>query len=100
MQRSVWRCSLYTRPEGLLLYSVVTSEIFNLQHDRQFVHQIEIKATPSGGVVNGSRKTKKTTIADHSLKSATVPPKIAYEPTIKDKMCCKAITFMKVGPNC
>lgn len=64
-------------------------------HIRPFDNQIEIKATPSGGVVNGSRKTKKPSAADHTLKGA--PPKIPYEPTIKDKMCFKAITFMKVG---
>lgn len=70
--------------------------------------KIEIKAMPSGGLINsaGGRKAAATTTAaattkklspqiDNSYKSFALPPKIPYEATVKDKMCFKAVTFMK-----
>lgn len=33
---------------------------------------------------------------DTTYRSFAMPPKIPYEATAKDKMCFKAVTFMKV----
>lgn len=59
--------------------------------------QIQIKAMPANGV-NGNRKGKRLSQVDNLnvCKGDMIPPRIPYEPTNKDKMCFKAITFMKV----
>lgn len=66
---------------------------------RKFAFQIEIKATPSGGVVFGGRKIKRTSQIEHCYKGMPLPPKVPYELTTRDKMCFKAITFMKAYQN-
>lgn len=58
--------------------------------------KIEIKAVPAGAIINGARKTRPTQPAEPcSLGGVPLPPKVSYESTIKEKMCFKAITFMK-----
>lgn len=50
--------------------------------------------------VNGNRKGKRLSQIDfNAYKGVSMPPRIPYEPTTKDKMCFKAITFMKVEFN-
>lgn len=93
--RSIRGYCLHSRFEGthFIISSIVA---LHFTAKNICVHQIEIKATPSGGLINGARKIKKVTPLDHSTyKGITAPPKIPYEPTIKDKMCFKAVTFMK-----
>lgn len=52
---------------------------------------------PAGAVVNNGRKMRRISCSDSTaLGGVTPPPRINYEPTIKEKMCFKAITFMKV----
>lgn len=59
--------------------------------------QIQIKATPSVSGTNANRKSKRLSNYDNStFKGMTMPPRVPFEPTNKDKMCFKAITFMKV----
>lgn len=53
--------------------------------------KVEMKACPSDNPVNGNRKSKRLSVMD-PVESI---PKLPYEPTIKDKVCYKAITFMK-----
>lgn len=48
---------------------------------------------PAVNGLNGNRKGKRLSQIDMKLN----PPRIPYEPTNKDKMCFKAITFMKVS---
>lgn len=58
--------------------------------------KIEIKAVPAGAVINGARKARQTQPTEPcSLGGVPLPPKVSYESTVKDKMCFKAITFMK-----
>lgn len=62
-----------------------------------YLNQIQIKAMPTVNGVNGNRKGKRLSQVDlNTYKGVSMPPRIPYEPTIKDKMCFKAITFMKV----
>lgn len=61
------------------------------------MQQIQIKAMPTVNGVNGNRKGKRLSQVDLNVyKGVAMPPRIPYEPTNKDKMCFKAITFMKV----
>lgn len=61
------------------------------------VIQIQLKAIPSVNGLNGNRKGKRLSQIDlNAYKGVVMPPRIPYEPTNKDKMCFKAITFMKV----
>lgn len=53
--------------------------------------KVEMNASPSDNSVNGNRKSKRLSVLEHGGSI----PKVPYEPTIKDKMCYKAITFMK-----
>lgn len=47
--------------------------------------------------LNGNRRGKRLSQIDVSAdKGINIPPRIPYEPSNKDKMCFKAITFMKV----
>lgn len=90
--RSVRRSCIHPRSQGTIFKLVPIYKTY--KHSNL---QIEIKATPSGGIINSGRKSKKVTShIDNSYKSFALPPKIPYEPTIKDKMCFKAVTFMKV----
>lgn len=60
--------------------------------------KIQIKASPSVNGLNGNRKGKRLSQADAFVcKGMAMPPRIPYEATVKDKMCFKAITFMKVN---
>lgn len=59
--------------------------------------KIQIKTSPTVTGPNGNRKGKRSSQADLSAyKGVPIPPRIPYEPTVRDKMCFKAITFMKV----
>lgn len=53
--------------------------------------KVEMNASPSETTTNGNRKSKRLSV----VESTGSVPKIPYEPTVKDKMCYKAITFMK-----
>lgn len=60
--------------------------------------KIEIRATPAGvATVGGKPNTASAATAKaHAFaQNQPLPPKLPYEPTIKDKMSFKAITFMK-----
>lgn len=59
--------------------------------------KVEIKVSPSGGSVNGGKKGRSTPeeFSNTLYGGIPNPPRISYEPTIRDKMCFKAITFMK-----
>lgn len=60
--------------------------------------KIQIKASPTVNGPNGNRKGKRLSQADLiAYKGMPMPPRIPYEPTIKDKISFKAITFMKVS---
>lgn len=62
------------------------------------MHQIQIKAVPSLNGGCGNRNMKRLSSTDsYYLKGIRPPPRIPFEPTKKDKMCFKAITFMKVN---
>lgn len=62
--------------------------------------QVEIKAIPTGSAGNGNIKMRRASYSDHvSLGGVAAPPRTSYEPTFKDKMCFKAITFMKPYAN-
>lgn len=53
--------------------------------------KVEMKASPSDNTANGNRKSTRLSVMDTGGQM----PKLPYEPTLKDKMCYKAITFMK-----
>lgn len=53
--------------------------------------KVEMKANPCDNSVNGNRKSTRLSVVD---PNGTVP-KVPYEPTLKDKVCYKAISFMK-----
>lgn len=58
--------------------------------------KVEMYASPSdNGVGNGSRKSKRFSSMEHLQNNLVEVPKVPYEPTVKDKVCYKAITFMK-----
>lgn len=53
---------------------------------------------PSVNGLNGNRKGKRSSQVDlNAYKGVAMPPRVPFEPTNKDKMCFKAITFMKVS---
>lgn len=53
--------------------------------------KVEMNASPSDTTTNGNRKSKRLSV----IEGTGPVPKIPYEATVKDKMCYKAITFMK-----
>ncbi|XP_067640218.1 E3 ubiquitin-protein ligase highwire isoform X3 [Eurosta solidaginis] len=62
--------------------------------------KVEIKAIPTGASGNGNIKMRRGSCNDNtSYGGVPPPPRVNYEPTIKDKMCFKAITFMKPYGN-
>lgn len=60
---------------------------------------MEIKAIPTGSVGNGNVKVRRASQSDTYFGGVAPPPRQNYEPTIKEKMCFKAITFMKPFNN-
>lgn len=53
---------------------------------------------PTVNGLNGNRKGKRLSQIDmNAYKGVPMPSRIPYEPINKDKMCFKAITFMKVS---
>ncbi|XP_053950715.1 E3 ubiquitin-protein ligase highwire-like [Anastrepha ludens] len=62
--------------------------------------KVEIKAIPTGASGNGNIKMRRGSYTDNtSYGGVSPPPRLNYEPTIKEKMCFKAITFMKPYGN-
>ncbi|XP_030378381.1 E3 ubiquitin-protein ligase highwire [Scaptodrosophila lebanonensis] len=67
--------------------------------------KVEIKAIPTGPSGNGNMKMRRVSCADgvsaggHLGGGVVPPPRLNYEPTTKEKMCFKAITFMKPYTN-
>ncbi|XP_054087808.1 E3 ubiquitin-protein ligase highwire isoform X1 [Zeugodacus cucurbitae] len=62
--------------------------------------KVEIKAIPTGASGNGNIKMRRGSYTDNtSYGGVPPPPRLNYEPTIKEKMCFKAITFMKPYGN-
>uniref|UniRef100_A0A1B0CBG1 RCR-type E3 ubiquitin transferase n=2 Tax=Lutzomyia longipalpis TaxID=7200 RepID=A0A1B0CBG1_LUTLO len=55
--------------------------------------RVEITAIPVEATGHGSRKMRRMSFL--TSNDLAPPPKIPYEPTMKDRMCYKAITFMK-----
>lgn len=60
---------------------------------------MEIKAIPTGSSGNGNIKVRRASQSDTYYGGIAPPPRQNYEPTIKEKMCFKAITFMKSYNN-
>ncbi|XP_011290756.1 E3 ubiquitin-protein ligase highwire [Musca domestica] len=61
--------------------------------------KVEIKAIPTGSMGNGNVKLRRASQSDTYFGGVAPPPRQNYEPTIKEKMCFKAITFMKPYNN-
>lgn len=57
--------------------------------------KVEMKASPSDNSANGNRKSTRLSVLDTTTAATSQIPKLPYEPTLKDKVCYKAITFMK-----
>lgn len=53
--------------------------------------KVEMRASPSENSANGNRKSTRLSV----MEPTGVIPKLPYEATMKDKVCYKAITFMK-----
>ncbi|GBP05741.1 hypothetical protein EVAR_73234_1 [Eumeta japonica] len=60
---------------------------------------VEIKAIPTGSSGNGNIKIRRASQTETYYGGIAPPPRQNYEPTIKEKMCFKAITFMKSYNN-
>lgn len=56
--------------------------------------KVEMNASPSDNSGNGNRKSRRFSMIDQGSNGSAIP-KVPYEATVKDKMCYKAITFMK-----
>ncbi|XP_023291814.2 E3 ubiquitin-protein ligase highwire [Lucilia cuprina] len=61
--------------------------------------KVEIKAIPTGSSGNGNIKVRRASQTETYYGGIAPPPRQNYEPTIKEKMCFKAITFMKSYNN-
>ncbi|KAL9885814.1 MYC binding protein highwire isoform 2-T2 [Glossina fuscipes fuscipes] len=61
--------------------------------------KVEIKAIPTGATGNGNIKLRRASQTDNYFGGIAPPPRLNYEPTVKEKMCFKAITFMKSYNN-
>ncbi|TMW39585.1 hypothetical protein DOY81_015335, partial [Sarcophaga bullata] len=61
--------------------------------------KVEIKAIPTGSSGNGNIKMRRASQTETYYGGVAPPPRQNYEPTIKEKMCFKAITFMKSYNN-
>ncbi|XP_055913946.1 E3 ubiquitin-protein ligase highwire isoform X3 [Eupeodes corollae] len=99
------KCELSTIDEALRYGwpTQITVKIKDQYGDAVLVPElkVEIKAIPSGsGTTNGNIKMRRVSCTDTtSFGGMQPPPRLNYEPTIKEKMCFKAITFMKPYNN-
>ncbi|XP_037938854.1 E3 ubiquitin-protein ligase highwire [Teleopsis dalmanni] len=98
------KCELNTITESLRYGwpTQVTVTIRDQYGDAVLVPElkVEIKAIPTGSIGNGNIKMRRASCTDNtSFGGLAPPPRFNYEPTIKEKMCFKAITFMKPYSN-
>ncbi|XP_070133334.1 E3 ubiquitin-protein ligase highwire [Drosophila bipectinata] len=109
------RCELNTITEPLRYGwpTQVTVTIRDQYGDAVLVPElkVEIKAIPTGSGPNGTTGTggfgppgstlrmRRASCSAGDLGGMAPPPRLNYEPTTKEKMCFKAITFMKPFTN-